>query len=303
MLKPRDWMQLKLKLLKFGMSIIFQLFYKREKYQGRCIIVGFDEYDLVKGTMLKFLAYEEFLSSHPELRKSVVLLEIINGSFNAATEKLELRKQVMEQVANIKKRFGDDVLQLIEPAEGKLSLDLIDLVAYYRAASVGLFTSFWDGLNIIPFEFTASQDEMNPGALIVSEFMGCSRALSGVFRVNPWKLSEVSEAIVTALAMDEEERRDNHRRRYNYVMNHTLESWAYGFLSDLEKSAEYCEDLNLVQVGWGSNVSLIGLRKNFHHLSPEDINIQFRQAHGRILIFDYDGTLTSETDRYVCLIE
>ena len=30
------------------------------------------------------------------------------------------------------------------------------------------------------------------GALIVSEFMGCSRSLSGVLRVNPWRLVYLS---------------------------------------------------------------------------------------------------------------
>lgn len=195
---------------------------------------------------------------------------------------------------------GVQVLQVIEPEDGKLSIDFNELVAYYRAATVGLFTSHWDGLNLFPFEFTACQDESKPGALIISEFMGCVRSLSGVVRINPWRLEEVSDAIVSALSMDLEERKANHRRRYRYVMNHTLESWAHGFLSDLEKSAEYADDLNLVQVGWGSNVSLIGLRKNFHHLNPDDINVHFRRAHRRILIFDYDGTLTSETDRYLC---
>jgi hypothetical protein len=112
-------------------------------------------------------------------------------------------------------------------------------------------------------------------------------------------------------------------------MNHTLESWALGFLADLEKAAKNCADLNLIQVGWGSNVSLIGLRKNFVHLDADDINFHFRhglfliiyfvsyytffsfytfclyytfyfrRGHRRILILDYDGTLTSETDRYL----
>ena len=272
----------------------------KAKYAGRTIILGFDEYDLVKGTILKFHAYEQFLAAHPEFRKSVVLLEIILGSFNAADEKLKLRAQVMEQVKLIQEKYGEEVLQLIEPPAGKMTLELNELVAYYGAAAVGLFTTFWDGLNIIPYEFTASQTESNPGALIVSEFMGCSRSLSGVLRVNPWKLDEVSDSIATALSMEETERKANHRRRYNYVMNHTLESWAYGFLSELEKSAQYCDELNLVQVGWGSNVSLIGLRKNFHHLNLEDVNMNFRHSHRRVLILDYDGTLTSETDRYLC---
>ena len=37
--------------------------------------------------------------------------------------------------------------------------------------------------------------------------MGCSRSLSGVIRVNPWKLEEVGEAIGKALRMTKSERK------------------------------------------------------------------------------------------------
>jgi trehalose 6-phosphate synthase/phosphatase len=272
----------------------------RRENGGRAIIVGVDELDLVKGTLLKFQAFERFLAMHPEYRKHVVLVEVISGSYNTAQEQMVVRDQVMQEVSNIRRLYGDDVIRIVEPPAGKLWPELGELVAIYRAATVGLISTFWDGLNIIPFEFTASQDEHNPATLIVSEFMGCSRALSGVLRVNPWKLEEVSDAIHSALQMDPEERRGNHRRRHRYVMNHTLEAWANGFLQDLDKAAKHCDDLNLVQVGWGSNVCLIGLRKNFVHLDAGDINFHFRRASKRLMIFDYDGTLTSETDRYLC---
>lgn len=272
----------------------------RKQFAGRKIVLGVDDYDIVKGTLLKFQAYERFLSTHPEYRREIVLVEIISNSYNSQAEKNLLRQQVMEEVENIHRLYGKDVLHIVEPPSGKFIMDVNELVAYYRSAHVGLISTFWDGLNLIPYEFTACQDEQNPAALIVSEFMGCSRSLSGVLRVNPWRLEEVSDAIVSALTMEPEELKGNHRRRCKYVMNHTLKSWAEGFLQDLEKAAKHCEDLNLVQVGWGSNVCLIGLRKNFQHLEADDINFNFRRANRRVLIFDYDGTLTSETDRYLC---
>ena len=51
-------------------------------------------------------AYERFLSLHPEYRDSVVLLEVIGGSYNAAVEKRELRAQVMDEVRNIHRLYG-----------------------------------------------------------------------------------------------------------------------------------------------------------------------------------------------------
>lgn len=43
----------------------------RRECNGRMVIVGVDELDLVKGTLLKFQAYERFLAMHPEYRKQV----------------------------------------------------------------------------------------------------------------------------------------------------------------------------------------------------------------------------------------
>jgi trehalose-6-phosphate synthase len=67
-------------------------------------------------------------------------------------------------------------------------------------------STFWDGLNLAPYEYTASQDSKDPGALVLSEFMGCTRSLSGVIRVNPWGLEQTGEAIHQALSMSAEER-------------------------------------------------------------------------------------------------
>ena len=82
-------------------------------------------------------------------------------------------------------------------------MDLETLIAHFACADIALFTSFFDGLNILPFEFTAAQEPADPGVLIISEFMGCSRSLNGVIRVNPLDLEEVEEALSKALSMSQ----------------------------------------------------------------------------------------------------
>ena len=61
-----------------------------------------------------------------------------------------------------------------------------DVAALYLAADAALVSTVFDGLNLFPYEFTASQRPDDPASLIISEFMGCSRSLSGAIRVNPW---------------------------------------------------------------------------------------------------------------------
>ena len=47
-----------------------------------------------------------------------------------------------------------------------------DLVAFYRDANVALVTPLRDGMNLVAKEFVASQDDDNPGVLILSPFAG-----------------------------------------------------------------------------------------------------------------------------------
>ena len=63
------------------------------------------------------------------------------------------------------------------------------MAALYLAADAALVSTVFDGLNLFPYEFTASQRPDDPAALVISEFMGCSRSLSGAIRVNPWSAS------------------------------------------------------------------------------------------------------------------
>lgn len=57
-----------------------------------------------------------------------------------------------------------------------------------------------------------------------------------------------------------------------------------------------------LQVGDGSNSCLVGLRQDFRHVDLQQLTYQFRTAKHRIIITDYDGTLTSETDSKASII-
>ena len=52
-----------------------------------------------------------------------------------------------------------------------------DLVAFYRDANVALVTPLRDGMNLVAKEFVASQDDDNPGVLILSPFAGAGGRL------------------------------------------------------------------------------------------------------------------------------
>ncbi len=93
---------------------------------------------------------------------------------------------------------------------------------------------------------------------------------------------------------------ENHRRRFRYVMNHTTERWASGFLTALDRATHLSDELSFVTVGFGSSVRLVGLRSDFSHLKEEALTNAYSKSDSRILIFDYDGTITTTAQKLVC---
>lgn len=264
----------------------------KNSHEGRKIILAVDDLDPVKGTLCKIQSFGLFLDRYQDWIGKVVLLNVLSVSSSNDEDQQNLRKQILSEVDEIHERYGSKVIQIVDGN----AVSLEDLIAMYQSADVGLFTTFWDGLNVCPYEFTISQDLDNPGALVVSEFMGCSRSLSGVTSVNPWKLENVSEAIYCSLVMSIAERKAHHDRRFKYVSKHSFSDWFSGFLRDLDEASLQTVNLNFVQVGWGSNARLIALSSGFSHLEDADITPHYRGSKKRLLLLDYDGTLTSESN-------
>ncbi len=257
-----------------------------EKYRGKTVILSVDYMDLTKGPQMKFQSFARFLKAHPEKRKELVLAQVILPSSNQ--DKKEVERLVMDEINLIRDKYGKDLIDVIDnPA-------LHTLVAYYALSQVAIISVFWDGLNLIPYEYTASQSIERPGALIVSEFMGCSRSLSGVIRVNPWSIDDVAAAINSALDMSLAKRQAAFARRKRYVAAHTLIHWATDFLDDLERASTYNSNLRFVSVGFASDVRLVGLRSDFAPADLEEIKPIYDNAQVRLILLDYDGTLVDE---------
>jgi trehalose-6-phosphate synthase len=179
------------------------------------------------------------LTTHRDWRDKVVLIQVILPTATVKAERKLVHDHFMMEIDAIRLTHGNDVIEVIERGD----VTFTEIVAYYNAAQVAVVSTFWDGLNLAPYEFTASQNPEDPGALVLSEFMGCSRSLSGAIRVNPWAIEGVAEAMHQALSMSLDERRANHQRRHHYVMSQTMERWALGFLEHLDKASKLAADL------------------------------------------------------------
>jgi trehalose-6-phosphate synthase len=205
---------------------------------------------------LKFQGYHQFLSDHPEFQGKMMFVEFL---LRASSGNQDVKQKLLLEAERIKRDFGEASIHLIpvESDNEEQVFTIKEICAWYNASEVAVVSTFWDGLNLFPYEYTAAQSPERPGALIISEFMGCSRSLNGVLRVNPWSLKQVSNAIASALNSTLTERKANHIRRYQYVLNHTLERWASGFLDQLDRATKFGAGLHYVQVGWGEFTSYL----------------------------------------------
>merc|ERR1719285_1607132 len=267
----------------------------REKYSGLKIIISVDELDVIKGTILKIQAFKHFIEMHQEWIGEIVFLQILKPTSNIDALR-NCREAVLETISEIREKFGEEIIHVFEERPS-----LERLLSFYRAADVAVFSTFWDGFNIDPHEFTAAQvGREDPGVLILSEFMGCARSLSGVYRVNPWKMSEVAKTLHAALVLGAQEKLLAHERRYKYVMKYDFRQWVNCFITDLKRHIAFSNNLVCLPMGWGSNVRLIYLPNDYLSLMEHEMSFvgAFRRAKKRLMLFDYGGTI-ADTSRFV----
>ncbi|KAF6002311.1 Trehalose-6-P synthase/phosphatase complex synthase subunit [Cyanidiococcus yangmingshanensis] len=178
--------------------------------------------------------------------------------------------------------------------ERDISLD--ERVAMYSLADAIFLTPIRDGLNLVPYEYVVSASK-NRGQLILSEFTGCSRALSGAVRINPWNREEVAGAIDAVLQNNDEVKQRKHAADYSYVCEHTTATWAFSFLSDLERASEPVRRLTKLGLGFGVGARLLEF-EGFQHISADTISKTMRESSQRLVLLDYDGTLTRADQRH-----
>jgi len=249
-------------------------------FAGKTVLLGVDRLDYIKGIPHKMLAFEQLLESHPEWIGRAVLLQVVVPSApdlsldavdeRASSDYLALRAEVEELAGRINGRFGtvEDLpimVRIMEP-------DLEDLVVLYSIADVAVITSLREGMGLMSYEFAVCQGEKR-GVLVMSEFCGAAHSLPGAVLCNPWSIDEVAETLHRAMALSKMERELRYQKLSKYVQMHTADRWAENIITDLVKTTE--------------------TRRQYRRLDYEQLSASFRAARRRLLLLDYDGTLSA----------
>lgn len=206
----------------------------RKRFGNTSIMVGVDRLDYIKGVPQKLHAFEVFLTEHPEFIGKVVLVQVAVPSRGDVEEYQNLRAVVNELVGRINGRFGTVEFTPIHFLHK--SVDFDELVSLYAVSDVCVVSSTRDGMNLVSYEYIASQSTGNYGSLILSEFTGAAQNLTaGAIIVNPWNIEELTQAMYEALTLPLEKKKANTDKLFKYVSKFTSAYWGESFVRELQK--------------------------------------------------------------------
>jgi trehalose 6-phosphate synthase len=204
----------------------------KRKFEGVKLIVGVDRLDYIKGVPQKLHALEVFLTEHPEWIGKIVLVQVAVPSRQDVEEYQNLRAVVNELVGRINGKFGTIEFMPIHFLHQSVTFD--ELTALYAVSDVCLVSSTRDGMNLVSYEYIATQRERH-GVMILSEFTGAAQSLNGSLIVNPWNTEELANAIHDAVTMSSDQRATNFRKLERYVFKYTSAWWGQSFVTELTR--------------------------------------------------------------------
>jgi len=241
---------------------------------GKQIILSVDRLDYTKGIPQRIRAFSKFLEQNPEYTEKVHLIIIAAPSREEVDYYAELKKEVKELVSEVNGRHGR--IGWMPVWFFYQSFTFTELAALYRGADVMLVTPLRDGMNLVVKEYIACRKD-HRGVVILSETAGASSELSETLAVNPNDCNAIACAIKEALEMPVFQQLQRNKILHERLKRYTVQRWASDFLQKLNENA------------------LVAIHKKtiwIHKESGKKIVAKFKTARKRLLIFDYDGTLT-----------
>eukprot|EP00934_Nitzschia_sp_Nitz4_P000007 Nitzschia sp. Nitz4//scaffold110_size71422//26492//30639//NITZ4_005869-RA/size71422-snap-gene-0.35-mRNA-1//-1//CDS//3329533074//7//frame0 len=272
----------------------------RSRFEGKHIFFAIDRLESLKGIPLKLLALEHYLRRYPHMAGKVVLIQIGISAFERGEDYYRTRNEVTEMVNRINEIWPGSV-QFQECSE--TSMKLQQRLALMRASDVALVTPIRDGLNLLPLEYTIAHDDAlrnrgepdgrKRGLCILSEFASCTRVMRGALHVNPWKISEISDAIHQALTMSDDERMRRISTACEFVKGVTTQRWAVAVLLDLKGVSKSNSPVQYSGAGLGLGYRLLGMDAGFAPLDFKNVVKSFKNSRSRLILVDYGGTIAS----------
>lgn len=245
----------------------------REMFANKRIIVARDRLDEVAGIKQKLEAFEVFLEKYPSWQNNVVLIQVTQPGL---TPQPRLEAKISELVTSINSNYGS--LEFMPIMYHNSFLDTDEYMALLNIADLCLITVIRDGMSTGSLEYVVCQEDKH-SPLILSEFTGTAGSVSGAIQINPWDYENVAQAMDTALRMSPEDKKVRYKEMYSHVTSHDAQHWAATVVEDLR---------SIIRAGQNNSVT--------PKLNLPLMTHCFTKAEKRLILLDYDGTLTPITN-------
>ncbi|PBQ33687.1 bifunctional alpha,alpha-trehalose-phosphate synthase (UDP-forming)/trehalose-phosphatase [Sphingobacteriaceae bacterium] len=248
-----------------------------EKYKGVRLIFSVDRLDYTKGVINRLNALEKLFEDHPVYKEKVIFILNVIPSRDGITKYTQRKTMIEESIGRINGKYGNVHWQPIIYQYRHLNFN--QLLTFYTTCDVALVTPLRDGMNLVAKEFIASRKDTK-GVLVLSEMAGAVNELDLSVIVNPTDLVKLKDALIESLEMPESEQVRRMEVMQRIVLNNTINHWLNGFLKD-------CNEIYL------ANKSLHANALSFE--AKNKIMLNYQQSKSRLILLDYDGTLTEFT--------
>jgi trehalose 6-phosphate synthase len=205
----------------------------RRSLNGEKLAIGVDRLDYSKGLVNRISAFDRLWTEHPQLARSISLLQIANPSRGSIEAYGHLQNEVAKLVSDVNGRHGEVDWTPIRYLNKGFSQAV--LAGLYRTAQVGVVTPLHDGMNLVAKEYVAAQNPSDPGVLVLSKFAGAANELETALLVNPHDIDGMARAISIAVSMPLTERRLRWEAMMKTLRGHTIRQWSSEFVAELEK--------------------------------------------------------------------
>lgn len=193
----------------------------RERVGDRQCIARADRVELSKNIGRGFLAYDELLETHPELRERVTFVAMLNPSREGLAEYRAYRGEVEALAARVNERWACNDW---EPIVMDLRDDFPRSVAALQLADVVFVNPVRDGLNLVAME--GPLVNRRDAALCLSREAGAYELLRDhCVPVHPFDVSQSAAALHRALTMEPGERAEHARAIRQRIGENPAEGW------------------------------------------------------------------------------
>ena len=238
------------------------------------VILSIDRLDYAKGINNRLEAFETFLKNYPQYHERVCLMLFVIPSREVLAEYQSQKKTVDEITGRINGQFGTVGWTPILYFYRHLSRD--EKIEIYSFSDIALVTPLRDGMNLIAKEYIAAKTDQK-GVLILSEMAGAAKEMSEALLVNPYNIPEMVEAIQQALELTEEEQILRNKIMQKRLSLYDENKWATDIILSINQVKKLQET---------------NLTRKVSSAIIERIKAHYKKAENRIILLDYDGTLT-----------